>query len=245
MSQTQKLGKPAEFFKKNPPNHWGINKEDADNLELRCKLAASEGISSNGVCGIKLFAYHFARVQDDISIFEWFPNISLVSIHRRDLLGQAISFAIAKQTRRFHKRDEDRGVVPKYSAEQIYECLEWFTLEEARWREYFARTGMPVHQLWYEDLVKQPRESIRLLSEAVGVPVDLNLIDLEKSGVFIQRSGINGEWRERFMADCGDSSRVKRKWLLTDGKMRPKRKITRLLRRVFRGSSLRRGDTRR
>lgn len=232
MAQTQQLGRPDEFFKKKPFSRWGIAKE-SDNIELRCRLALTEGTTPNGVCGIKLFAHHVARIQNDVALFQWFPNPSFIWIHRRDLLGQAISSAIARQTGRYREFYKDKGIIPEYSIDEINDLIEWSALEEARWREYFARTGINPHELDYEDLVKQPREEIRKLSDFLGIPVDLERVDPGKSPVTVQRSNINEEWRERFLSECGDPNRVKSRWLLKNGSKRRKHKAVRRFLRIF------------
>lgn len=232
MAQTQRLGMPDEFFKKKPFRSWEIAKK-SDTIELRCRLALSNGTSPNGVCGIKLFAHHVDRIQNDVSLFEWFPNPSFVWIHRRDLLGQAISSAIARQTGRYREFYADKGIVPEYSVNEINDLIEWSALEEARWREYFARTGITPHELCYEDLVKQPQEEIRKLSDFIGIPVDLERVDPGKSPVTVQRSNINAEWRERFLSECGDPNRVKSQWSLKNGSKRSKHKAVRRFLRIF------------
>jgi len=182
---------------------------------------------------MKVFGYHLVRIQEEISIEEWFPGFSYVWLHRRDLLGQAISFTIATQTRRFREYAVDRGITPEYNAKQIYDRLEWFALEEARWREYFARTALPIHQLYYEDLVKTPHDHMKALSKAVGVPIDIGTINPASSEVAVQRTELNKEWRERFLSDCGDITRLKGCWNVKfDAKHKKVSPLRTLLRKI-------------
>ena len=201
MAQTGRLGRPDEYFKRRPYERWAI---DRDSPERRCRLVVAEGGTPNGVCAMKIFSYHFERVQKQIELFDWFPAPSFVWIRRRDLLGQAISASIAKQTGRYRSFYDDRGVEPRYAYADVAQRLEAAARDEAFWRLHLARTAAPFHELWYEDLMAAPTDAVRRLAEATGVgPTDRSLT-IEGVGLAVQRSDVNEDWRERFHADALD-----------------------------------------
>jgi trehalose 2-sulfotransferase len=201
MAQTDRLGRPDEFFKKAPYPHWEIQ---ADSIQRRCQLALEEGTSSNGVCGIKLFGSHFQRLQSQIDLFRWFPHPFFVWIRRRDALGQAISASIARQTGRYRSFYDDRGITPEYSTEDITARLEWAALDEASWRVFLSRTAVPFHELYYEDLVKAPQEHVRAIAAAAGIEEGHSFPTIELVPMAVQRTETNALWRARYLAECGD-----------------------------------------
>lgn len=205
MAQSGVLGKPEEFFKTVPYARWGLQE---DRIDVRCELARTLGVSENGICGIKIFPRHMAAVQRQINLCDWFPRFSLVWIRRRDLLGQAISGVIARQTRSYRSYYKDGGVTPEYSAADIAWQMQKFATDEARWRVYLARTGHTAHEVYYEDLVRDPAGVMQQLGKSIGVEIDTGRLSLGDSGLKVQRSEINEQWRERFIAEQGDPNVV-------------------------------------
>jgi LPS sulfotransferase NodH len=235
MAQTDRLGKPDEFFKEQPFDHWPTNEDDTP--ARRARLMREEGTSSNDVCGVKIFSYHFERVQQDIELFAWFPNPFFVWIRRRDMLGQAISASIAKQTGKYRSFYEDRGFAVEYDARDVTQRLQRAALDDACWRYYLARTGAPCLEIFYEDMVAAPDVAIRALGAAVGVDLDGVELSMDRVGMAVQRSEINEAWSARFRAEHGDLNTVNERLdgavdMKTRRKPKKPKKLNRLLRAI-------------
>lgn len=205
MAQTDRLGRPDEFFKRVPYPRWELV---GNTVAERCRAVLKFGMSSNGVCGIKIFPYHMNAIQSEIALFDWFPQSRFVWIRRRDLLGQAISGVIATQTKKFHSYSEGVNREPEYSALGIARQLQRAAFDEARWRAYFARTGAQPHEIFYEDLVARPQAELSRLGQAADVQIDPAPISIDESGLEKQRSEINGIWRARYLAEQGDPNLI-------------------------------------
>ncbi len=157
----------------------------------------SHGSSANGVYGLKAFAEGL----DALESAGWtnrLPGLYWVYLHRADLLGQAISLVIAKQTGQWRSNARSHET-PHYDARAIAAELAALARDGARWRTYFAQRGLQPLELTYEALSADPQaaaESVAALM-SLGVPVT---IDPARVDVAVQRDGVSREWRARFLA---------------------------------------------
>ncbi|MEQ1687754.1 MAG: Stf0 family sulfotransferase [Sphingopyxis sp.] len=165
------------------------------------------GQSDNGVYALKLFADQF----DALAGFDWagrLPNLHFVTLERRDLLGQAMSWVRASQSQQWDS-DQQALRTPRYDEAAIERALEKFASERARWQLYFARNGRAPLALTYEDMAAALPETIRAIAALVGVsdlPDDLP----HCSQMQVQRDDLSEEWRSRFMTTKRDLARFDR-----------------------------------
>jgi LPS sulfotransferase NodH len=99
------------------------------------------------------------RVYADVAriVTDLFPNPSVVLLRRRDVLRQATSDVVAQQTGRWREVPGSNGPAvgdPTYDRDAIDRRLGQVVYEQARWRDFLARLGLPVAELAYEDLVR-------------------------------------------------------------------------------------------
>lgn len=189
MASTGCLGKPAEYFE--PDRVPGTTPVD------RCRLVLTEGRSANGVVATKLFPLHFDWLRRDVRLSDWFPDPLWVHLRRRDLLGQAISLAIAMQDRAWKSNDTPVGSAV-YSREGIERALK--QLAEPRWPVFFARHGIEPLELVYEDL-GDAGDACRMMADRLGV----TLTAMPAPPMLLrQRGAVNEAWRRRFIAEAGN-----------------------------------------
>jgi LPS sulfotransferase NodH len=202
LASTGVLGQPTEYF--NPPAvrvRFGI--EDYPS-EPEAQLAAitTLGATPNGVYGLKMFTTHFDVVRET----RWaqrLPGLSFIHLQRNDLLGQAISHVRAMQTQQWVSFQAASGE-PRYDPGLINNEMIRLARAHARWRYYFARNGVEVLNLVYEQIVQAPVETAAAVARLVGLPEAPN-IDMEEVGrLRIQRDAINDDWRRRFIAEARD-----------------------------------------
>lgn len=159
------------------------------------------GATDNGVYGFKLFITQFEQV----AATGWprrLPGLSFIHLERRDVLGQALSWARALQTGQYRSTSASNGE-PRYDGPLIAHCLSMIIDEQARWRAYFAVNGLRPLTLVYEDVARAPQTAIDAVAGLVGLAqapqVDLDRIDLR-----VQRDSSSAEWGRRFVAEYGD-----------------------------------------
>lgn len=165
--------------------------------------ALTEGRSSTGVYAIKLFASQFAQLAKKVKLPASLPNLRYVRLTRDDLLGQAISWARARQTHEF-RSTEISDVVPRYNGHAIAESLEKLLMENIAWDGWFAKNGLSFLSLTYEQLQRNPADSLTRLAQLVNV--EPNWDTDFRSGLEVQRDAINEEWRKRFLSEYADPS---------------------------------------
>ncbi|RZJ40554.1 MAG: hypothetical protein EON87_17890 [Brevundimonas sp.] len=132
------------------------------------------------------------------------PGLRLVYLSRNDLLGQAISWARALQTKQYRSTQPRRGEAV-YDSELIRAQLLVILQERALWEGYFARTGIQPLRIIYEQFVEQPRDAVHLIADLLDVPL-LNQKSATRVDLLEQRDELSLEWRRRFLNDCGDAS---------------------------------------
>ena len=206
MEKTGKLGNPQEYFSPH------INYENANTIAERFQVALEEGITDNGVLSVKLFAYHMDFIKgENQKLSDFFPNRYWIWLRRKDLLAQAVSRSIALQTKSWHSNTEFTGS-PVYSAKKIKRALKYIAIAEARWNLFFICNNISPLLLWYEDLVSNPEDMIMQIGSLAGI--DINAEDINKDvHTSIQRTELNEEWRNRFLADSRNEDHLDELWL--------------------------------
>jgi LPS sulfotransferase NodH len=151
----------------------------------------AERTSANGVFGAKVmmpefypyFLKHLRATRPDRArdltdaqlLAEVFPNLRYIWVTRRDKVRQAVSLTKAIQTDVWERRIHAKGRQPVAQAEYRYEGLNLLTqrilIYEAMWQDYFARNGIKVRTVVYEDFVETYEETTLELLRYIGVDV--------------------------------------------------------------------------
>ena len=199
MEQTGKLGYPKEYFSPH------IVIDNAVTIAEQYAVAISQGKTENGVLAIKLFAHHFDRIhKENFKLSEIFPNRYWLWLRRKDLLAQAISRAIARQTNVWINNIVT-DITPEYSRDEILRALKYISISDKRWHIFFTRNNISPLLLWYEDLLHSPEETIMKISIYTGIDVKSHEIN-SNVHTSIQRTDLNEEWKKKFLAEsvCED-----------------------------------------
>ncbi|MEI9415890.1 Stf0 family sulfotransferase [Mesorhizobium sp. Cs1321R2N1] len=168
--------------------------------------ALRDGRSPSGIYAVKLFASQFSQVARTIDLPATLPELRYVRLTRRDLLGQAISWARARQTGRF-RSTETANNAPRYDGAAIAQSLDKLVLENLVWDLWFTKNGVPFLSLTYEDLLQDPQTSLKKIAGLVNAKLARDVGFGFASGLAIQRDTVNVEWRQRFLAQYSDTSR--------------------------------------
>jgi len=206
LASTRQLGRPLEYF--NGQARRLLDHPDyPDDRNAQLAAITSLGATANGVYGVKVFPDQIDR----LSGLDWtaqLPNLRFVNLERRDLLGQAISWGRAEQTQQWRSTSARQGA-DRYDAGLI--CRQMATIAEwrARWAIYFARNEIAPLQLVYEDVVSSPQSASDAVAELVGLS-DYPLVDATGVSLVVQRDAVSEAWRERFLTEERDLSRLDR-----------------------------------
>jgi len=204
LASTLALGNPNEYFNTAGRRRRMGPSYPADRF-AQIDIIRTIGATSNGIYAVKVIGPQLARIASSIDPFRDLPNLSFVRIHRRDILGQAISLARARQTGRFITSDQQRGA-PAYSQGQIRHAIQSIRQQEAIWDETMARLAAQPLVVAYEEILSDAQHVVDRIATHMGVampvPIDRTLITLS-----VQRDEQSVEWRERFLAEAGDEFR--------------------------------------
>jgi trehalose 2-sulfotransferase len=160
------------------------------------------GVTPNGVYALKIFPFQ----ADEIRATRWaeaLPNLAFVYLERGDLLGQAISFIRAEQTEQWRHEDPVKGE-RRYDPAGIARALRNLAVDQARWRSFFARTGIEPLMFRYEEIVADPQLAVDGVAALMGV--ESVPVRAEDAAVRMQRDAVSDDWRARFVHNHGTLS---------------------------------------
>jgi len=201
LSSTGTLGHPLEYF--NPIARRKLTHLDyPDDPHEQIRWILTKGATPNGIYGLKLFPEYIDQVGAILSWTGSLPNLTFVYLERRDLLGQAISWARAIHTEQYRSTQPSRSPA-FYDAALIQERLTLIARQCARWSAFFARTGIEPVRLVYEEVVANPQAAVDSVAARV-TPGRSAVIDPTQVDLVIQRNEQTAEWRARFVAERGD-----------------------------------------
>ncbi|MER9731659.1 Stf0 family sulfotransferase [Mesorhizobium sp. M0217] len=201
LSGTGLLGHPLEYF------NWGGRRyfDDPDypkDIAGQVWKILTMGATANGIYGLKLFAHQHDWISGEVNWVDALPNLRFVLLTRRDLLGQAISWARALQTGQY-RSSQPMAQKPIFDAGLIQSQLNALARERARWEMFFARTGIEPLRFEYETMIEDPRHAVSQVAELMGLKPPSRL-DPGNVTVELQRDASNLEWADRFRAERGD-----------------------------------------
>lgn len=199
LRSTGRLGKP----KREPFSHPEIveraRRWKAATLAEYTAAVLRRGSSANGVFGVKVSADQLLWLARERIIPDVIKDPAYVYVTRRDLLGQAISLTIARQTGRWSTKLQGHGE-PEYDPLAIAEAAQWIVESQAQFEYFFAIHGIEPLRVSYEDLDADLEGTVTLVAQHLGVEGRMS-VDRNASPRQRQRTLVNDEFRERFLAD--------------------------------------------
>jgi LPS sulfotransferase NodH len=209
LESTGMMGRPLEYF--NGPARRELNDHSfPDDPSQQIFRIRTMGATQNGVYGLKLFPSQHDQISTIVKWTKALPNLKFIFLTRRDLLGQAISWARALQNGQYRSTQSVKGHT-QYNADLIQRLIRDIARDNARWAMFFARTGLRFMTVVYEDIVTSPQVNIMQVASYLEIEgsavIDPALIDLK-----IQRDSVTDEWRARFHRELGRPDYIDKAW---------------------------------
>jgi LPS sulfotransferase NodH len=196
LSSTGMLGNPLEYFNGGGRRLLGYP-EYPDGPSKQIDWIVTEGATSNGIYGLKIFPAQVEQIEKSIRWTELLPDLKFVLLKRRDILGQALSAVRALQTEQWRASMPARGPA-LYDGAQIYERLQIAARDYARWDIFFARRAVAAAVIIYEDFLVDPQSAVDQVADLFGLRGQARAAG-ERIDLKSQRDAITEEWRARFL----------------------------------------------
>lgn len=164
--------------------------------ESECLKRSRDGWFSSKLSSSQL--YFLARIRFLPNAFE--PRF--IFIRRRDLIGQAISYVIARQTGNWNSHLEATKTQqsrPAYDANFIRARAIAIGRENVKFLQFFATFAFPFYEVVYEDLIQNEAGVVSDITQWLGLGP--SVIDVSKTELRPQRGRVNDEWRQRYSTD--------------------------------------------
>ena len=128
-----------------------------------------------------------------------FDDVRWVVIQRDDLLSQAVSFSIAKQTRKWRSFDSGEPVEPVYDYADIRRRLQGLAHSYMAINTFCASFDIQPYRISYDEFARDPVAGARNLAAYLGVEnvtIDTDRLQLER-----QRNQFSARFRRQFIDD--------------------------------------------
>ncbi len=122
-------------------------------------------------------------------------------LRRADVLRQAISYAVARQTGVWIRGQEPISDTATYDPALIADCLDDIAVQNAGWATALAQAGIRPLNIYYEDAAQDLTSAVTAIARFTGVIARDEDINVEAA---TQRQGRNArteEWIARFAQD--------------------------------------------
>jgi LPS sulfotransferase NodH len=163
--------------------------------------------SPNGVFGIKIHYSDIKEYGGFAKMVSLFPNAYYILLSREDVLKQAVSLSIARQTGVWIAGQDATSNTLKYSYNKIELCLKQTIIDNASWRYKFEASGCSYVEMNFDLVRNDLIGSIQQIAKFVGIKVKqekLPTVQVTKK----QSSDINEEWARRFKAEFNMSDEL-------------------------------------
>ena len=157
----------------------------------------------NGVFGCKIHWKHFHllfnTISDQYSLEDFFPMPSLIFMHRKNRVEQAVSLFFAhNSTEWFTNKQLDRAY-HAYSYERFLALLNEIHDSEQQWMKYFKKVKhLPILVINYENLIADFKQTILSVYEFLNIVPDSTEFT---APIVKQEHPKKGEYIERFIEE--------------------------------------------
>lgn len=157
----------------------------------------------NGFVCIKTAPSHIELLGNSGILDQIVDRSRFVLIERSDKLAQAISHSIAFQTGKFMStmNEPNRKVEPTFNREQLDKIISNIADEYRDFSLFFGRNGIVPAQVVYEQMVRDPVQTLAFVGDMIGVPG----LTIKPENVRLDRQAghLNAEWRQKYLLGDG------------------------------------------
>ncbi|MBF9033141.1 hypothetical protein HKCCE2091_02735 [Rhodobacterales bacterium HKCCE2091] len=200
MTATGLLGRPFEYL--NPANlaEWRRRLGTEGAQDSLAALVARR-TTANGVFSIKAHQSHGESIGGADQLLAALPNLHVVHLRRADVLRQAVSYAVARQTGVWIAGQEAVADDARYDRDAIAACLDDIAIQNARWSAVFAKLGIRPLTLVYEDAAADLSATVTRIGRFCGAIGAEDTLEVEAATERQGKGGRADDWIERYAAE--------------------------------------------
>lgn len=213
LTSTGVAGRPESYFREPDHRTWaarfGVSVQGGGEPSYPELVAGAVrfGSTPNGVFAARVMWGTMSRIvsglgptrdQRDVDVLEEaFGALRFVHLQRRDVVGQAVSWARAEQTAYWQHGDVVRAE-PRLDLDQVDELVATIQTHNAAWRSWFADQAVEPLDVDYESLVAQPGQTVAEILRRVGTrpPAGWQPASPHEQ----QADEINADWARQYRA---------------------------------------------
>lgn len=213
LASTGVAGRPESYFREPDEPAWarrlGVAVAGDGSFDYRSFVRAvrEAGSTPNGVFAGRVMWGTMHRIVDglggaaggrDLDVLgDALGPLRLVHLRRRDVVGQAVSWARAEQTG--HWQDGDRSAAPpRFDPGLIEDLVRRIDEHDAAWRSWFAAQGVEPLPVTYEDVVEDPRPQVQAILDHLDVELPSGWRPVPRQRR--QADAVNANWVRRYRA---------------------------------------------
>lgn len=197
--QTKRFGFPLEYANSSNLIEWRRRLGLLNIKEIIAELQRKR-TSDNGVFGIKIHYSQICQFGGFDQLVEMFPNAYYILLSRKDILAQAVSLSIAKQTGVWISGQQPVNDNPVYSFTEIDENLRSIILDNSSWRYSLAASGANYIEMTFEDIRSNMKKALINIAGFIGINIDD--IDIPTQQMTSKQGNQqNEDWKKRFIYD--------------------------------------------
>jgi len=204
--KTNKFGFPLEYVNPNNLMEWKKRLDISEFEHLMFELQQRR-TSSNGVFGMKIHYPHIKQFGGFQNMMKIFPDAYYVLLSRKDVLKQAVSLSIARQTGVWISGQIPTNDNPKYDFTQIKNCLRETILHNSSWRYILAASGSNYIEMDFDHVRNNIIQSIEKIANFISIDIETASISKDKA-TKKQSSDLNKEWKKRFLSEFNQSDEL-------------------------------------
>lgn len=197
MADTGLLGVPFEYL--NPANFAAWQQRlGTSGPEATLDEIMSRRTTPNGVFGLKAHFTHCRVIGGPAALFARLPGVRVVHLRRADVLRQAISYAIARQTCVWISGQEGTSDDAVFDGPMIRDCLNDIALQNARWRSAFEDAGIEPRNIYYEEAERDIGATVTAIARHAGAIAPDRTLAVKAPTARQSRAGKTDAWVERY-----------------------------------------------
>ena len=200
MAETGQLGVPFDYSDPATATEWARRLETTTPEATLAELMARR-TTTNGVFGIRSHYEHGIVFGSTEKLLRQLPGLTVVHLRRADVLRQAVSFAIAKQTGVWTNGQNGAGEAPAYDPGLIDHCLNDIAVQNALWTSLFRKLGIKPLELTYETALADIPGTVHDIARYSGVIRPGDTLDAGRPKRLPELDDRAEDWIQRYADD--------------------------------------------